>query len=55
MNWEEAILFCESHECKDCPVYKTKDCRSDYEKQVLHYPCCINLVGENGGINYETM
>ena len=47
MTWEEAIKICETHECKDCPAYELPDCRTDYEKQQLHYPCCINLVDED--------
>ncbi len=44
MTWKEAIKYCEEHECKDCMSYETPDCRTEYEKTVLHAPCCINLV-----------
>lgn len=49
MTWEEAIEYCESHECKDCIYYinNIDDCRTEYEKKVLHLPCCINLVDKN--------
>lgn len=46
LTYEEAIRFCEEHECKECPANNLPDCRTDLEKQELHYPCCINLVGE---------
>lgn len=46
MTWEEAIKYCEAHECKDCVAYNIADCRTEYEKQVLHMPCCVNLVDE---------
>lgn len=46
MTWEEAIKYCEEHECEDCIAHKTQDCRTVYEKTSLHYPCCINLVDE---------
>lgn len=53
MTWEEAIKYCEEHKCKDCITYHTTDCRTEYEKTVLHAPCCINLVNEKlRGINY---
>ena len=42
----EAILFCEEHECEECPANNLPDCRNDLEKQHFHFPCCINLVGE---------
>ena len=49
MTWEEAIKYCETHECEDCITYKTLelDCRTDYEKTMLHIPCCINLVDKD--------
>lgn len=47
MTWEEAIKYCEKHECEDCIVYNVPDCRTEYEKKMRHFPCCINLVDEN--------
>ena len=47
MTWEEAIKYCEDHECKNCIVYDMPDCRTEYEKVMLHAPCCINLVDAN--------
>lgn len=44
MKMQEAIKFCETHDCIKCPAYNRDDRRSDYEKQALHYPCCVNLV-----------
>lgn len=41
MTWEEAIKFCEEHDCDECPVVEK---RTDYQKKVLQYPCCWNLV-----------
>jgi len=41
MTWEEAIKFCEEHECEECFV---EDKRTEYQKKVLQYPCCWNLV-----------
>ena len=43
MTWEDAIKYCEEHECEECYV---KDKRTEYQKKVLHYPCCWNLVDE---------
>ena len=45
MTWEEAIKFCEEHECEECPAF-IEDKRTDYQKKVLHYHCCWNLVDE---------
>lgn len=56
MTWEEAIRYCEEHECKNCTHYinDIDDCRTKYEKQNLHIPCCINLVDEDlRGIIYD--
>lgn len=47
MTWNEAIKYCEEHRCEDCLAYHTPDCRTEYEKTVLHAPCCINLVDED--------
>ena len=47
MTWEEAIEYCETHKCQECLVFNMKDRRTNYEKQTLHAPCCINLVNEN--------
>ena len=49
MTWKEAIKYCEEHECKYCIHYinDIDDCRTEYEKQVLHMPCCVNLVDED--------
>lgn len=45
MTWEEAIKFCEEHECEECPVVENRqDRRTEYKKRVLQYPCCLNLV-----------
>lgn len=43
MTWEEAIKFCEEHECEECPAFVDNK-RTDYQKKFLHYPCCWNLV-----------
>ena len=41
MTWKEAIKYCEETDnCENCPP----DPRTDYEKEVLYYPCCIRLV-----------
>jgi hypothetical protein len=47
MTWEEAVKYCEEHKCKDCLAYNIQDCRTEYEKQNMHIPCCINLVDED--------
>ena len=47
MTWEEAVAFCENHECEECPQFGRDDCRTKYQKVVSHYPCCINLVRED--------
>ena len=45
MTWEEAIKYCEEHECEECPAF-IEDRRTDYRKKALHYPCCWNLVDD---------
>lgn len=42
MSLENAVRFCEDHECYECPVSVEGDKRSDIEKWD-HTPCCINL------------
>lgn len=47
---EEAIEYCESHECEECILFNGHhydDCRTKYEKIVLHIPCFINLLDED--------
>ena len=47
MTWEEAIKYCEDHECTECPVYiEHKDMRTLDEKCNRHVTCCINLVSD---------
>ena len=47
MNWDEAIKFCEDHECTECDVYlKNLDKRTKEEKENHHVPCVENLVDE---------
>lgn len=41
MTWEEALKFCEEHECEECPMIEK---RTEYQKKCLHIPCCWNLV-----------
>ena len=53
MTWEEAIKYCEAHCCKDCVAYYKVDCRTDYDKENLHIPCCINLVAESSRFTKE--
>ena len=44
---EQAVHFCESTECLDCPIYINNiDHRTQYEKEVEHIPCVDNLVFE---------
>lgn len=47
MTWKEAVKYCEDHECKDCIAYDLPDCRTEYERTMLHAPCCANLVDED--------
>lgn len=47
MTWKEAIKYCETHECNSCIAYNKPDCRTEYDKTILHAPCFINLVDEN--------
>ena len=45
MTADEAVRFCASIECKYCPIYIYDiEKRSRYEKEMLHTPCCENLV-----------
>ena len=46
MTWAEAVRYCESHGCKECIAYPKIDCRSKFDKEILHIPCCINLVSD---------
>lgn len=45
---EEAIAYCEVHECRECILFNERywddDYRTEYEKTVLHIPCCFNLL-----------
>lgn len=44
MTVTEAIQYCKSHECENCPVYYlANDIRTNYEQKELHYLCAINL------------
>lgn len=47
MTWEDAVKYCEEHECEECIAYDMPDCRRQYEKEMFHTPCCINLVDED--------
>ena len=44
MDWEEAVGYCATHECFECPAFNSPDHRTEYEKTDLHVPCCVNLV-----------
>lgn len=47
MNWEDAVKFCEEHECEECKVHiENLNVRTTHEKCTLHIPCCANLVDE---------
>lgn len=41
MELEEAIKFCEEHECEECPMTEK---RTEFEKKALQIPCCFNLL-----------
>lgn len=46
MTWDEAVIYCEEHECTECTIYtEGLDMRTQEEKQ-NHTPCCKNLVTE---------
>lgn len=45
MTWENAVKYCEDHECIECEIYlENKDKRTRDEK--CNEPCCINLVSD---------
>jgi hypothetical protein len=45
MKPKDAIKFCETHECKECPIYIYDiEKRSRIEKEDLHVMCCENLM-----------
>ena len=50
MTIEDAIHLCESTACENCAVAieDREDCRTNYEKQCLHFPCFYNLLNEDG-------
>ena len=41
MTLEEAIKYCEEHECEECPAYEN-DKRNEFER--MQFACCWNLV-----------
>lgn len=42
-RWRYAVRYCETHECKDCYIYKNNlDTRTKNE-YLLHTPCCENI------------
>ena len=42
-RWRYAVRYCETHECKDCCIYKNNlDTRTKNE-YLLHTPCCKNI------------
>jgi len=42
MNWEEAIKYCEEHECEEC-IAKEKATNFERNDDI---PCCMVLVSE---------
>ena len=47
MDYDEAVKFCDEHECNECRVYNEEiEVRTAHEKHVQHVPCCINLMSE---------
>ena len=52
MTYDDAVKYCEEHECVECEVYlKDLDKRTKHEKENLHYPCCVNLVPRGCGLS----
>ena len=42
-RWRYAVRYCETHESKDCYIYKNNlDTRTKNEC-LLHTPCCENI------------
>lgn len=42
---KEAVDYCEKHECENCPIaIEGIEQRTKYEIEILHYPCCLNLI-----------
>ena len=53
MDMEEAVQFCENHECEGCPVLELGDKRSRQE-YLSGTPCCVGLVSKgNNKIGME--
>lgn len=47
MSYDDAVKYCEEHECTECEIYlKDLDKRTEHEKKILHHPCCLNLVDD---------
>ena len=42
MTLEEAIKYCEEHECEECPVAYENDKRNEFER--MQFACCWNLI-----------
>ena len=48
MTRQEAITFCESIECKYCPIFiYDLDKRSKHSKEILQIPCYWNLISHS--------
>ena len=42
---KESVELCENTECENCPIaIENLEQRTEFEKKVLHYPCCLNLI-----------
>ena len=45
MTYDEAVKFCEEHDCEECPVHLNGlDKRTEFDKVVGAVACCENLV-----------
>lgn len=45
MKIEEAITYCEAHECEECPICtKNLDTHSKEDKAIGQVMCCENLI-----------
>lgn len=44
MRYDDAVKYCEEHECEECEVYLKDLDKRTVEERYLHKPCCSNLV-----------
>lgn len=44
MNADEAVKYCEDHECEECIIFTENLDRRTIHEKCSHIPCCLNLL-----------